>query len=201
MNPILAIIIAFFLSMCAAFLDLVSTFTEESLKSARKLDFWFVLLVNGGLAALVCWLVLINMMKLDPIKAAFAAGLGLQAIFKSKIVTFQIKGVEVPIGPDFFYQQFMNYFKERIDKGGVLKKLELYNILDTLSLDSLKEATRRLIVLTELHKEEIKKDVDSVKELELEADQRTTLEEVLIKHNGKYIKKFAELYSQESSSE
>ncbi|MBM3238724.1 hypothetical protein FJZ31_20730 [Candidatus Poribacteria bacterium] len=200
MNPIWAIIIAFFLGMCVAFFDLVSTFTKESLRSAKKFDFWLFLLGNSVSAAIAC-LVLIKMMKWSPIKAGFAAGLGLQIILRSKIFTFKIKGEETPIGPDFLYQKFVNYFKRQIDKAGVLKNLELYKILAPFSLVDLKEAVRRLTVLTELDRDEIKKDYDLAGKLESEDDKRTVLEQVLIKHDGEYIKKFAELYSQESSSE
>jgi hypothetical protein len=177
--------------------EIISTFSTTPILALGTRWGWILVLLNGGSAALVLWLV--NRFvptTADPLLVALAVGLGFPTLIRTNFTVAKrleaVEGKDLSVNLGWIYDQFQNLARTQIDLALVSKRQKLHRDLlkKYPEIKDLVEMAQYLIqeraLFSSADVERMQKYVESVRDSQTLSDQvkRVTLARFILDTGG-----------------
>lgn len=149
-------ITSFVITAFVSYIDIEHTFNYPSdvrPKPGYIFSIFIFLVLNGVLSLLMLNLVHGTLSQKIPseILQGLIVGISYQAFIRIKLFTFEVNGVKIPFGLEYFYDKVKEFFYRRINKIiRKIKKEEVEKLVTTKSLDQLSTDLNSMLAADDL---------------------------------------------------
>jgi hypothetical protein len=157
---------AFTVGMLAAFVEIITKFPDEPLKSLGTTEALIYHAVNGGIAAFSLWVLVLfkvsSQTDLDKLKIVLAASLGSMAVMRSKLFNVKVGEEDISVGPEQIVKVFFRFMEESIGRVRALSRINFVTeVMNNLNFQNIRTHTIAMLDSVQTLSVERKTDLET----------------------------------------